>query len=65
MQRKVVAGRQAQLEEKEAMKEREKEEKAYFASLLDQERQAKLEKGIFLRLGWCGGMEWCLNPVTK
>lgn len=46
MEKNVVAGRQAQLEEKKERKQKAAEEKKYFDSLLAQEKQARLEKGI-------------------
>jgi hypothetical protein len=46
MQRNVITGRQAQMAEKEAIKQRHAEEQMYYASLLEQEKQEKLEKGI-------------------
>jgi len=46
IQEHVIAGRQQQMEEKKEIKAREVEEQKYFENLLEQEKQAKLERGI-------------------
>ncbi len=51
--RVVLMGRQHQVEEKKIKKMQEEEEEKYFASLLEQEKQLKLEKDIYYLLFVC------------